>query len=312
MAKRKKHVEPHNDERWLLTYADMITLLMALFIIMWAISTVNNDKFDELSKSLSDAFSGKVLPGSSSVFGGGGGEGTISPILSAPVVGELGPEATSSEDLARGAIARVQGPAAEETASAAEQSNLEQLKLQVDELARQEGLERRLSATIDERGLAIRILPDKTLFDTGEADLRADALPVLDKITGLVTAIEGDNPVRVEGNTDNVPISTARFRNNWELSTARAVTVLSTMIEAGVAPDRISAAGYADQRPIAANDTKRGRALNRRVEIIVVRNHAALGAEPADQPIIDTGPTEPLVDIQNDTFGGLGTGDDTP
>ncbi len=227
MARRKKgHAEAHNDERWLLTYADLITLLMALFIVMWAISTVNNDKFDELSKSLSDAFSGKVLTGSSSVFGGGGGESTVSPILSAPIVGEISQEATS-EDLAEAAVARVEGAAAQDSAGVREQESLENLKRQIDDLAQQAGLERRLSATIDERGLAIRILPDKTLFDPGQADLRADAVPVLEKITRFVTEIEGKNPVRVEGNTDSVPISTSQFRNNWELSTGRAVTVLS-------------------------------------------------------------------------------------
>ena len=300
MARRKKgHAEAHNDERWLLTYADMITLLWALFIILWAISTVNNDKFDELSKSLSDAFSGEVLPGSNSVFGGGAGQGAISPILSTPLIAEASPQ-----ELAEAAVVRVEGAAAAGAAAALEQESLENLKRQVEQLAREQGLERKLSADIDERGLAIRILPDKTLFDPGQADLRPDAAPVLEGISELVGAIEGQNPVRVEGNTDSVPISTARFRNNWELSTGRAVTVLSSLLATGIAPERISAAGYADQRPIATNDTKRGRALNRRVEIIVLRNTPiGVAGATSDEPLIDTGVTEPLVDIANETFG---------
>ena len=299
MARRKKaHAEAHNDERWLLTYADLITLLMALFIVMWAISTVNNDKFDELSKSLSDAFSGKVLPGSSSVFGGGAGESSISPILSTPLISEV-----SSQELAEAAVVRVEGAAAAQAETALEQESLEKLKRDVEELARRQGLERKLSADIDERGLAIRILPDKTLFEPGQADLRPGAAPVLEGIAALVGSIEGQNPVRVEGNTDNVPISTARFRNNWELSTGRAVTVLTSLLAAGVGPERISAAGYADQRPIATNNNRKGRALNRRVEIIVVRNNPAPGAGAADEPLIDTSATEPLVDIAGETFG---------
>ncbi|MGI9659192.1 MAG: OmpA family protein, partial [Gaiellaceae bacterium] len=273
--------------------------LWALFIILWAISVVNDDKFNELSKSLSDAFSGEVLPGSNSVFGGGAGQGAISPILSTPLIAE-----PSAQELAEAAVVRVEGAAAAGSAAAHEQQSLEQLRGRVEALARQQGLEQKLSASIDERGLAIRILPDKTLFDPGQADLRADAAPVLEGIAELVGSIEGKNPVRVEGNTDSVPISTGRFRNNWELSTGRAVTVLSSLLTAGVEPERVSAAGYADQRPIATNDTRRGRALNRRVEIIVVRNIPAGGAgASADAPLIDTGISEPLVDIANETFG---------
>lgn len=261
------HAGGHNDERWLLTYSDMITLLMALFIIMWAISTVNDSKFEQLSKSLSDAFSGKIFQGNKAVIDGSAGTKTeVVPLANEP---------SKASQRSRSFDERVQAAAA-----AADLENLKELQQQIDAYVGAKGLSGKIETSIDERGLVIRILPDDILFDTGRADLRPDARPILDELSRMLASLPGNNPVRVEGNTDNVPISTAEFPDNWALSVARATAVLRVILADGFDPTRISAAGYADQRPIASNATPEGRAKNRRVEIVVVRQALAEAEAP--------------------------------
>jgi chemotaxis protein MotB len=268
--RRKGHGEAHNDERWLLTYSDMITLLMALFIIMWAISTVNDSKFDQLSKSLSDAFSGSIFQGNKKVIEGSSGS-------KAEIVPTRPNESQSS------AAAKELEQAVQNAAAARELQSLKALKKEVDAYVGAKGLSGQIETSIDERGLVIRILPDDMLFDTGEAELRPDARPVLADLARILQGLDGTNPVRVEGNTDDVPISTDRFRNNWELSAARAVTVLTFIEESGFDSTRLSATGYGEQRPVASNATVAGRALNRRVEIVVVRQTVPAAAAPAPE-----------------------------
>jgi chemotaxis protein MotB len=266
---RGGHAGGHNDERWLLTYSDMITLLMALFIIMWAISTVNDSKFDQLAKSLSDAFSGKIFQGDKSVVPGSAGTKTeVVPLAREPSKGAS--QATQSFDASVQAAQQAQ-----------DLQNLEALQRQVDDYAKSKGLSGKLQTSIDERGLVIRIIPDDLLFDTGEAVLKPGAREILDHIADILRGLKATNPVRVEGNTDNVPISTPEFPDNWALSTARAVTVLRVVLDDGFDPSRLSAAGYADQRPVASNATAAGRAQNRRVEIVVVRQSVAAAEAPA-------------------------------
>lgn len=280
--KRDHHDAGHeNDERWLLTYSDMITLLMALFIILWAISSVNQGKFDELRKSLAQAFNGKILPTSTSILEGSQAQHAVDPVREAAPPVEATPENPLVVDAA---------------AARREQENLRRLKERLDAYAGARGLSGKIHTSIEERGLVIRILPDDMLFNTGEAALRPEARPVLDKVASILRSLDAPNPIRVEGNTDSVPISTSRFRNNWELSTARAVTVLTVIVEDGIEPSRLSATGYADQRPVASNSTPGGRALNRRVEVVVAR----LAAPPGEAK--SSSESGPLVDIVGDAF----------
>jgi chemotaxis protein MotB len=259
------HAGGHNDERWLLTYSDMITLLMALFIILWAISTVNDGKFHELAKSLSEAFSGKIFQGNKSIIEG-------SPGTRVEVV-----QATPAQPSAKQAFDKKLTSAA---SNAGDLENLKRLKAEVDEYAKSAGLAGKLNTSIDERGLVIRILPDDLLFDTGKAELKPGARPILDNVGRILSGLPTPNPIRIEGNTDDVPISTAEFPNNWALSAARAVTVLTVMLDDGIPPRRLSAAGFADQQPVATNATAAGRAQNRRVEIVVVRRELAAAEAP--------------------------------
>lgn len=251
-------------ERWLLTYADMITLLMALFVVMWAISAVNVVKFNQLKASLRSALSGGIFDGSKpgvltgerSILEGAGAQ--TAPIeqpqsRTATVPEKPSPE-SDPEDLA----------------------NLRWLKRRIDAYARRHGFAGRIRTSIDERGLVVRLLTDEVLFDSGKAVVKRRSLPLLTHIATLLNARGIVNPVRVEGNTDNVPISTPQFRSNWELSAARATAVLQQLLQHGVSPSRLSVAGYADQRPVASNDTPQGRHLNRRVDLVVLRRSFAL------------------------------------
>lgn len=257
-----RHVEEHPDERWLLTYSDMITLLMALFIVMWSISSVNVSKFDELKASLHSAFSGKVLPANTSILSG----------QTAPFAQDGSPIKPINQPNSQPAFKMASISA--DLQHAAQQQDLESLKKiqqHVESFAKTHGFSGRLKTSIDERGLVVQLLTDEVLFDSGHATLKARSLPLLREISHLLVSGGVTNPVRVEGNTDSVPIRSGEFRSNWQLSTARADAVLEYLLANGVKPSRLSLAGYADQRPIASNATAQGRSLNRRVNLVVLR-----------------------------------------
>jgi chemotaxis protein MotB len=142
---------------------------------------------------------------------------------------------------------------------------------QIKAAAKQLGLSGVIRTSIDERGLVIRLLTDKVLFDSGSGVLRSEAYPLLTEISHLLTRADIVNPVRVEGNTDSQPIHSALYPSNWELSTARADAVLEFLIGKGVQERRLSVAGYGDQHPIASNASVAGRSANRRVDLVILR-----------------------------------------
>jgi len=261
------------DERWLLTYADMITLLMALFMVLFSISSVNISKYQVLQRALQKAFMGGVLDGGKSFQQGeptriqGVQSATASQqmdstfqITSHNLIGKVAPAPTAAEK------------AAARKAAAEEQSNLEQIKNQVDSYAKLHGFSGLIQTSIDQRGLVIRLLTDKVLFDSGHAELKATGSPILLEVSHLLVTTKFSNAIAVEGNTDNVPISGGEFPSNWELSTARANAVLEFFIHHSVPQHRLTVVGFADQNPIAPNDTADGRSLNRRVDVVVLRN----------------------------------------
>ena len=275
--RRADHDDEHDGgmERWLLTYADMITLLMALFIVMWAISTVNSGKFDELKVSLKAAFSGEVLPAQGSVL-----PGSTAPFSQpgTPVQLQTPPQRSTAFQVPS-IKARLDSMAAQH-----DEENLKRIQEDVAKYAADHGLAQKLQSTIDERGLEIRLLTDALMFDPGSADLKSASRPLIAHIGALLQRPGIPNPVRVEGNTDSTPISTGRFPSNWELSTARANAVLEYLLAQGVGPRRLSVAGYADQRPAASNATAEGRAMNRRVTILVLRRTTSPPSQGAGRP----------------------------
>lgn len=266
---RRRHVdhdaEAHeNEERWLLTYADMITLLMVLFIVLFAISSVNTSKFEQLSKSLAEAISGKIVQGGPNIQESGATEATERSMPEPPIPAIQPVIKTESSTSGKGATAQVQ------SAAQREEEDFRKLKEEIDRYAHEHGIQDKLQTTIARRGLVIRLLTDRVLFDSGRAQLQPESNDLLTALARLLVT-EVRHPIVVEGHTDNHPISSAQFPTNWELSTARATQVVRFFIRHDVSPRRLSAAGVAAQRPIASNSGDRGRSRNRRVEIVLVR-----------------------------------------
>ncbi len=262
----EEHEAGAGMERWLLTYSDMITLLLALFIVLWSISSVNISKYSALKESLRAAFAGKVLPGNPAVLQGG-----------TSILQSAGAQTPTIQPQPQSIQSQLQSQISAQLARQ-DLQNLRHIQQMVQAYAREHGLTGRLQTSIDERGLVIRVLTDDLLFATGQAVLERRSQPLLTRIAALLLQPGIPNAVRVEGNTDSVPISTPEFRSNWELSTARATAVLQYLLARGIPPSRLSVAGYADQRPIATDATAAGRALNRRVDLVVLRR-ALTGSE---------------------------------
>jgi chemotaxis protein MotB len=271
MARKKQHAAEHPDERWLLTYADMITLLMALFMVLFSITSVNKSKLEVLSKTLQEAFSGKVLPGGKAIRSTGADSKAVSTPTSSPPI----PAITTLVSQAT--------PPSLAAARLKEQEDFRRLKQQIDAYARQKGIQDKVQTVIAERGLVIRLLTDRVLFDSGLADLKPAATPVLSKV-GDILRRERVHQVMVEGHTDTVPIAGSVFPTNWELSTARASRVVRFLISNGVQSRRLSAAGYAALHPISTNLTAAGRSRNRRVEIVLLRSPQATSTQGGKTP----------------------------
>jgi chemotaxis protein MotB len=264
--------EPENEERWLLTYADMLTLMFALFMVLYSISSVNISKYQTLQQSLKAAFSGSILSGGRAIMQSGS-ESTSAHTPATAEVPSIVPLTPSIPKPAQtsGQVAQ-QITKALQTVTAANQEQASFVKLQheLNAYARSHGFSNDVHAVIEERGLVVRVLTDKLLFTSGSAQLQAAGLPLLQKIASLLN-LDHRHPITVEGNTDNQPIHSAEFPSNWELSTDRATTVLRYLIAHGIAAPRLSATGYADLHPLASNATAAGRATNRRVDIVLKR-----------------------------------------
>jgi chemotaxis protein MotB len=234
--RRGGHGGHSSSERWLLTYADMITLLLALFIVMYAMSEVSVKKMDELSKSLSTAF-----------HTGGGSTDPLPP---------------ASKELLSGAGALLP----EEKRLMDMQEKIEQ------EVMAKHGAEAAANVTtsLTQRGLVVS-LSNSAFFGAGEAELRPEAVGVLQTVAGFLKS--SGRQIMVEGHTDNTPIHTVRYPSNWELSTARATTVVRWLIERySFQPRRLSAAGYGEYYPLVRNNTAANQAKNRRVDLVILRS----------------------------------------
>jgi chemotaxis protein MotB len=236
--KRAKHEEEHeNHERWLVSYADFITLLFAFFVVMYAISSVNEGKYRVLSDSLVEAFSIAQNP----MPGKGEGESYIQfPIKEA---------------------ARAQRRRSE----AQSRALAENVKRSLEPLAK----DGQVTVTETPRGLAVDIKAS-ALFASGQADIAPAAVVPLGDVAKLLAQVP--NVIQVEGHTDNAPIASPVFPSNWELSAARASRVVRLFEQFGVPPSRMSALGFGEHRALDSNDTPDGRSRNRRVTVMILRN----------------------------------------
>ncbi|HTB50208.1 MAG TPA: flagellar motor protein MotB [Solirubrobacteraceae bacterium] len=268
-----------SEERWLLTYADMITLLMALFMVLFSISSVNISKYQTLQQSLKAAFSGNILPGGKAISQ----QGSTANASQVPAKFELQaiePVTSQGSSSLQNSTAHGAQSAAMtgqlETPAQRETSEFAQIKHELDAYAASHGFSSSVQTSIEQRGLVIRVLTDDLLFPSGQATLNSRAYALLGEI-GQLLNIDETHPISVEGNTDNVPIHSAQFASNWELSTARASAVVEFLVEHGVASHRLTASGNADQQPVDSNASAAGRARNRRVEIVMRRIYGGEG-----------------------------------
>ncbi len=254
--KRRSHEEHGDDERWLITYSDMITLLMAFFIMLYAMSIVNLGKFNELAVSVRSGFGGDVTGLISPSVGFGAEKGDVP--IQLPV---------NAFDVMSAVAKSVRSKL-----PSSEQDNIQFLS--------QEGI------------VKVRIKADGVLFARGSAALTPQAGHTLKAIAEAVQGLPYH--LRVEGHTCSLPIRTARFNNNWELSAQRAVNVVLYFVETlGFSPTSLSAAGYADTSPVAAGDTEASRVRNRRIDIVLVRPS---GGASAPAPLrADVRPAPPRV-----------------
>ncbi|MGE8499301.1 MAG: flagellar motor protein MotD [Pseudomonas sp.] len=240
MGRRRRHEEHENHERWLVSYADFITLLFAFFVVMYSISSINEGKYKILSESLTGVFNQP--------------DRSIKPIP----VGDERPRTTEpdrsmvDEDLTQMAADNLQSIADSVSQAFGDLIQSDQLKVRGNEL----WIEIELSSSL--------------LFPSGDALPDDQAFEIIEKVAKILAPYE--NPVHVEGFTDNLPIRTAQYPTNWELSAARAASIVRMLAMDGVDPGRLAAVGYGESQPVADNATAEGRARNRRVVLVVSRN----------------------------------------
>jgi chemotaxis protein MotB len=288
----RRHEEHTNHEAWAIPYGDLVTLLLAFFVVMYAISSVNAGKYRVLSDSLFAAFRGSprtmdpIQVGQTQTGSGSELESTViqsalsgqqrSAIAPVPVQGGNQPSGVSP-------IANHAAPGAAHAAAAALLSKVaDDVANAMDDLVKQNMVVVRRS----EFWIEVEIKTD-ILFPSGSAQLAPNAVDVIQRLGGALAPFP--NSIRVEGHTDNKPIKTVAFMSNWELSAARAGSVVRVLQSRGVGPDRLAVIGYGEQRPVQANDTEQGRNANRRVVVVILstelqRQKAGDDQAPASAP----------------------------
>lgn len=237
MSRKKVHHEEHVDETWLIPYADMLTLLLALFIVMFAMSKVDSEKFGKVSEEFNVIFQG--------------GQGVLKDPKMIPPPIEV-PESLKGE----GAI---------------EDDKMHDIKEMLEIEIESAGYADIINVELSEKGLEIA-MQDVALFKSGDSKVVSEVAPLLIKISSMLFDI--DNSIKIAGHTDNIAISTSRYQSNWDLSAMRAINVMNFMVEkGGLLPERFTIQAYSEYSPKYDNSTEEGRARNRRVEIYIDRKY---------------------------------------
>ena len=263
MARRDRsrtaaHDDADGHERWVVSYADFITLLFAFFVVMYAISTLNEGKYRVLADSLVVAFRNDASP--------------------QPIIAQSVPRQTLPPPRPRTDVVRKQ-----------KTRELEDLAMRINSAMAPLVQTGQVRLTQLPHGLAVEINAS-VLFAPGQATLQQpESIGALEAVAKLLAAAHQE--IRVEGHTDHVPIASPLFPSNWELSSARASSVVRLFIAAGIAPSRLAAVGYADHKPVEPNDTPEGRSRNRRVTLMILE-HLTGSTDRAPVPFApaDAGP----------------------
>ncbi|MGY1808930.1 flagellar motor protein MotB [Blastococcus sp. SYSU D00669] len=272
-GKKHEEEEHENHERWLVSYADMMTLLLVLFVVLFAMSQVDKEKFAALAAGLSDAFGAPVTvmttptPDGAVLDGLPGAIDIASNIPPDPTV----PDAEVDAAAAQAALERAEQVRAEAAAAYAE---LAAARDRIDAALTAAGYEGAAQYEIDERGLVVHVISDGVLYDAESAALRADGIRVLNAVAPELAGLP--NQLRVEGHTNSVPVTPGGpYPSNWELSTDRATAVVRHLISRGLPANEVSATGYADTRPLVPDADPAAVTVNRRVDIVVVSTASA-------------------------------------
>lgn len=276
--RRRKHTfQGENLDRWLVSYADFITLLFAFFTTMYAISNVDAQKMGRMVLSMQAAFDASVFPAANSRIGL-----TNSGALPIPQNSQLYNTFINLRGLSDKQHSSL---LVRQTTTAGE--NLGRVQQDLSGIVMDDALKDKVKVTLRNRGVVVS-LAEAGFFDSGSDTVRSTSLPLLDRIATYIAGLP--NFIRVEGHTDNVPISTPRFPSNWELSTARATFIISYLVNRhGFSPDRLSAAGYGEFHPVDTNATPEGRAKNRRVDVVILGS-AAMRQEPGADALPPSAP----------------------
>ncbi|MEK7423098.1 MAG: flagellar motor protein MotB [Actinomycetota bacterium] len=255
----EEHEEHVNHEAWVIPYADMLTLLMALFLVLFAVGRTDIEKFKKLAQSFREEFGNG---GSAEIVSLGTGSTGDTPLEGGTGVLDNAAIAPTEAQIEE-AIQWANKHAAQQAVD-----QLEVLENAIQVVADAAGYGESVAFRFEGRGLVLTIVNDSVLFEPGQAALQEEGVAILDLVA--LELHDLPNEIAIEGHTDSRPISTTRYPSNWELSTARATSVLRYLVLHGFPADRMSAAGYADTRPVADNATVTGQATNRRVEIVIV------------------------------------------
>ncbi len=250
MARKKKHEEHENLERWLVSYADFMTLLFATFVVLYALNQTTVVEMKKVEDSLKKAFS------ASSILEGG--------------LGVMNSGISVLED--NGADAIIDTLLMEYISPKYEQESFKQIKKEIEDKVKSGEL-KDISAKIDDRGLVITITDNNIFFKSASAELSESSKKVLDQIGKLIVEKFAMHSIRVDGHTDALPISGTKYPSNWELSSARSSTIVRYLINKfHILPDLMTAVGYAETRPLEKGNDPKALAKNRRVEIVVLKN----------------------------------------
>lgn len=265
--KRKKKHEDHVDESWLIPYADILTLLLALFIVLFAASEVNSQKFQEISDSFN-----KELQGGTGILDNQSAVEVFDETSKLAVPNDEDPtedgEATAPPEGDEEEKIELTAEEIEQLALAEDYKELAAIQGKVNAYIAERNMEDKVDAELTSKGLVLKIR-DGVLYRSGSADISEDSQKIAEEI-GNMLITDPPRSIFIEGHTDNVPSTSAQFPSNWELSSARAINFMKILLENDeLDPRKFSATGFAEHQPIAGNDTAEGRAENRRVEVLI-------------------------------------------
>jgi len=265
MIRRKRPVQHANHERWLVSYADFITLLFAFFVVLYSSSQVDKRRVGQLALAIQVAFEKMGIFDSSN---------------STPALVKTEPMPFSDVQMIENAarvqsLERIVNPTHGELVGAPEHPNMQEMQRQLETALAPQIAKHLVSVTPTREGIVVS-LRELGFFASGSTVLQPSAEDTLGDFVKIVAPYRVR--IRIEGHTDNIPIHTAKYGSNWELSTARATEIIKVFIsQYGIAPERLSASGYGEYYPVTTNDTPEGRATNRRVDLVILNSNADTG-----------------------------------